>query len=1354
MADRDPLHQPGPSSSELVTHIGLLTAPRLSSRLLPFERQLIAELGCTEQEYQDFKNKVYWLARERPAEYAHIPDIENGDFGISLLVSLIVGAVLQGVSYLLTPKPDIPQQKQITNRNLDSIAGRDRFAPTYDFQVGQELSRYGETIPIVFTQQKQVQLNVNGRSDVYYVGGIMISPKLVWSRMYSWGGYQSVALVFLVGQSPLPRGPYGNTTEIAADRAGIYIGQLPLDTFTDSDYRWYYYQGATPVDGTTTYKDTSRGTTDSRLRGRDNVYGTFWRSETSDENSFSAQQLAGLSSEAFTHSFSPSSQTQFGVYNGLPNGTPYRLNFEVVSIPDAASATSKKSGTAKRFQIAGNPFLDGTGRNYARQFGIVAHNDVEYPAPTQSNGTKRQVNIGDTIRIIFNAGKLQKELYYDTKHPNIGTTIKGAFTYLIPDEDVVDNTQIITAIQSEHEQQDDLLKIGTKWMVGNCLFQVISRNPSDEVFDKTISDPFTIILKCVAVYSDGNSGYVGICDRTFITSSTNLPEGVNGPLYDIAESWFPICKTEIATFQNTRRCQVTEIGLKSNVWVRFNGICNFNSVPDVQKLRQYDDEDVSLTTGTNQSYSRRCSFFHLYARPANNTFGPEEGWAKLNPYPFCVVGSSPQDQYNYIRVGHPYEQFEYRLRPISSGEIVHIIKKSQEITVEGTTVIGPCIRFKVDGTPTGAPEKVYRNTDIQTPYGTFTLVTRGFIDSINTLATHTEMLGAPYEPVKVTSQPKFANSVRFVKAVIRSTGADATVREISNGLTILLNKDPDTVNEVPPAPNIPHYNIRVGAEYVLTPFEATTKFYGTIGQLKIPVRLRLRVENLGPASATATRKIFWSIVNGEYIPVSGPGIQNGKQFKIAAKLFTGADIDYIFETQNVSAAANRPEFDVDQRAFERDSAIAEVSHYNNLISRSCDSSPEHQITYVNESLANDPVRNGTASYTGCAMAGIKLRGSININSFEQLHLYQKNGIQVTNLRLSSAGAVIETVSSSNVFTDLAYYLLTNSHTGTGELISADLVDKYQFARTGSFLTANNLYYDDVIVEPQNLREFLSRIAATLLCNLVTRSGKFSIEPALPIDQNNNYTFFDVKVPIKGIFTEGNIIEDSFQLEYIPTAERLPIRALVRYRSELPNRFPQEQTAVVYYTDQPNGPLEEFNLTYVTSRYHAELFAKYALSARRHRTHGVTFKTLPYGLGLAPGDFIRVVTQAGYTSPAATGIIKSDGTIISTYTFTNNEVVTVYYWDRSNNTVNEASLTVTLRNGQPFATSLFDSIFSIKNTTTNDLVYMVDSLQLDEEGMVEVTASYFPVDADNYSVIANELKPTYTGFTVVADLSPD
>ena len=45
--------------------------------LLPYEKRLIAALGCSEQEYRQFAQEVERRYKERPEDYAHIPNVQN-----------------------------------------------------------------------------------------------------------------------------------------------------------------------------------------------------------------------------------------------------------------------------------------------------------------------------------------------------------------------------------------------------------------------------------------------------------------------------------------------------------------------------------------------------------------------------------------------------------------------------------------------------------------------------------------------------------------------------------------------------------------------------------------------------------------------------------------------------------------------------------------------------------------------------------------------------------------------------------------------------------------------------------------------------------------------------------------------------------------------------------------------------------------------------------------------------------------------------------------------------------------------------------------------------------------------------
>ena len=235
------------------------------------------------------------------------------------------------------------------------------------------------------------------------------------------------------------------------------------------------------------------------------------------------------------------------------------------------------------------------------------------------------------------------------------------------------------------------------------------------------------------------------------------------------------------------------------------------------------------------------------------------------------------------------------------------------------------------------------------------------------------------------------------------------------------------------------------------------------------------------------------------------------------------------------------------RFWQKYSGLAEVSHYGDLISRSCDNGAEHEIVYVNESLAEEEIPH----YDGCALAGLKLKSSDNFNQLDQLRCYMKNGIEVERL-------IDGDIASSNLLTDLLWYLITNKDTGAGNILNRDLVDKDLLTTTGRYLRANKLYWDDVIAESINLRTWLGNQAASVLCFVSLRNGKMAIEPALPYD--GNYKINDSEpVTISAMFTEGNIIEDSLEITWLELEERKMFQAAIIYEQSRVNQFPEQKT---------------------------------------------------------------------------------------------------------------------------------------------------------------------------------------------------
>lgn len=418
-----------------------------------------------------------------------------------------------------------------------------------------------------------------------------------------------------------------------------------------------------------------------------------------------------------------------------------------------------------------------------------------------------------------------------------------------------------------------------------------------------------------------------------------------------------------------------------------------------------------------------------------------------------------------------------------------------------------------------------------------------------------------------------------------------------------------------------------------------------------------------------------------------------------------------------------------ERQFEEASRIADLSHYPNLFQRSNDSSPEHQVVYVNEMRANPTA----PQYEGLTLAGLALKASRSFASLDQIRFWLPDGMPVRKFQ-SNAGSTPE---ASNMFCDLVYHLLTDRTAGAGATISPDLIDTSNFPQLARFHDANRMFFDGVISDPTNIRQFISDTAPFFLCNFVISEGRFGLKPALPVGGSGQISNEPV---IQQLFTSGNILEDSFSIEFYPAEDRKDFQAVMRYRQGRPNQLPEERTVTIRWNteDSLTHSVESFDMTrFCTTREHAELAGKYLLSVRKRVTHSVRFKTTPYGLQLAPGDYIRVSTTSNPYSPANNGVIDANGVITSATPLSDGSYPIIYYIS-PNDTTAEGTLTVA--NGVAVEPALRGAIFTVVSAATGSNVYVVDQLSLDEDGVVEISATEFPTRPNTtLSLIADDLQ---------------
>jgi hypothetical protein len=1400
-----PVHQSNDRAGRLVPDRGITDLSRLP--LLPFERELIATLGCTEAEYRAFTVEALKRSRVRPAEYDIVPDIRCEPISLTaFLVNLAVGLLLTGISYLLTPKPKQPGQ--VSSRQLGDLTGADRFSVTNGFDTQAALANYGDPVPIIFGEYTGP------------TGGILAAPSLVWSRAFSYGSQQGVKLLMVVGEQGL-----GNGLAVP-DINGIFLGNTALDAIYEHTFA-FYWKGNTNQFG--------------RIRAQNLAYGTRGTTSSGDpqlpDDIFLCQTIAGQSQPGFCQVYTPTANVQFGAYSAVPNGTDYRVNWQLVPIPNIPGQSDRNKDDPKdqklfeRVKVAGDyGLLDigasnanilirnegqrGLGRGYGRRMGITSLNGQTL---TSGQTAVRQVNVGDRAVFTIAPGTLPENLYHR----------------VYPDGSVYESTQVAdinSEITAGRRSADDMLQLGETIMIGRTAWVVESRVLPEWVEDQRQS----IQLRCIELFGQGSSAVIGLVSETMITrgvysddlGTTNARNGLG---LHAGGGFYPLLRVSFGLVRNTRDCEVTEIGLRSQVWNRANGLCNFQALPTVDSFREAEKDGVAINSGVMNLYLKRASVFTIYLRPSGtDNSGNEYAWQPLGQQ-FCVVGETPQDVFNAIRIVHPQRgRYEFRMVPRTGA--------GAGLSAD-TTVF-----WRLDARLGQSLSSSYA-----TPYGTFSvlsggqLVTKGEIVFNPEMATEVSVI-PPGRTITIPSgvgvdsylpdtqdSSVAATAVEFVDwlppNVTEGRGA-ATMYELfgtasytglikttdrtvalTNGSSITLRFEGIVNTAFPPThPYFPNQlgwsfrsitvvsstggfnigqiipvNIPVtsgntfAAPYGLTSVGLTVRVTQTTGAVPVGRSSAFLFELLGDATPLATgaqKQVTMVDSNGSKtlsVIVSAVVTRTlSTEFKANFPSVTaawtnvtytvdpagtggnwtvGETVNYTYTVSTSNPFANyqtsepvgvrlivlalttsiQPPLTTGARIFENNSQINDVSFYNSLLTKSNESAPEHEIVYVNEMVSNP----SAPQYTKLATAGLALKASRNFTNIDQLRVWMENGISVTKFQTGAIGQI----GPSNKFTDLVYYLLTDKTAGAGNIVSPSLIDTTAFPATAQFLQQNKLFFDGAIDKPTNVRDFVSQLAPFFLCNFVISNGKFGIVPAVPTTIAGSIS--SQPVQIQQLFTSGNIIENSFSVEYLSTEERKNFQAVVRYRTERRNQFPEEQTISVRWSDLPeSSTIETFDMTqYCTSRQHAFLVAKYFLSLRRRVTHTVRLRTTPYGLSLAPGEYIRVVTQATPYSAANNGVVDSNLNITAVTPLADG-VYNVSYWNSSFDDLENSSMTVA--SGKAVEPKFADSIFTIVDSTVSSGTYMVEQLTLGEEGLVDIVAVEFPTTSQLNSIIALDL----------------
>ena len=368
--------------------------------------------------------------------------------------------------------------------------------------------------------------------------------------------------------------------------------------------------------------------------------------------------------------------------------------------------------------------------------------------------------------------------------------------------------------------------------------------------------------------------------------------------------------------------------------------------------------------------------------------------------------------------------------------------------------------------------------------------------------------------------------------------------------------------------------------------------------------------------------------------------------------------------------------------------------------------PEHEIVYINTQTTNDTAPN----YGNLAMVGLNIRSSTEIQQLQQFSVYCNQGIQ-----------------STNNFPEVLHDLLTNTRYGAGRVLNSQQIDESSFITATTFCENRRYFFDGIISEKINLRSWAAETASNFLLDFVIRNGKFALQPAVD---------FDNPVQITGLYTSGNITEDSFQLSYADEADRIPPRVQVRWREEKPDQqnglFPITRQVTVFEKDfaDSSSPLEQIDLTaYATSQQHAIDLAKLICRKKRLITHSVSFSTTPPESSLDIGSVFKLGLETLSYDQPQNGAIASNGEVTSWPPLADGSYQALV-WDGS--TLEERTIVVVNGKSEPI-----NSVFCLQQTAGQTGTYKTQSLSFNDDGNIDVQASFYPTDETGLSLIAKD-----------------
>ena len=1258
----------------------------MTRKLLPYEHELIQQLGVTEDEYLDFLAVQFDYTRT-PEQKLATPQADPLTVSIVLAV---VGVLFQVASVLLMPKPDIPGAKN-QRRSREQ-----RFSPRFGFNSSQELGQYGDPINLVYCNTTQ-----NPR------GAVRVGTSLVWSSVESYGSTQFMQLLLVLGAAKIKALDFDRTA----------FGQLPLGQFSASN-TWLYYEDDGPVNFNNKVLGDGKDPTRDGANGADDVCRVMFAKNRRD---------------GYSQTFSPSSLTSIGVYDPIP------VNVEIMERRSAG----KPSWRDLRVIIAEGNYdtNDGAKWEVGRQFTVIfrkaekeggaaveAARDMRYQlvaaldkAATYMLGTAKfkLVDIDPDSMNLDNRDisakfeciekgrrpstdytKTKSKIWTEQDREDIETAIDqleadANYYVIIP----ADDREVLSARANNGDIQLKLKKYG----YANYSFTGTKTLKWKDELDKS---------KNATVPNGGSIATTEQILQEFLADKPKLDtKAVKDEINDDLEKLRQVID-DIET-NNFDKSQFREAAKKAANSIREKINDRQNEKKDIMDSLGIDSKSDLKTISGDKVLGEKTNLTKKYEKLVEVEKTIENLREEKDDIMSDNMAVAKRAIIRFYReTSSSFRDFNGNL--YSSGGIKAMKRRLTQIKGRFTTdqigvrTIRNYLRDLIEDKTQALNDANIVEKDWETLAGAGddNFFTKCFVKAES----------AAYQTVTACDYVKFAIRCKLFRRV-SGRAQDYGEKEAPEGFKLSDN-------------GIQGRMAFFKVAYKKT--ESNRDNYRTL-PLVFAVRRNADQDNFIGLAFKGNEQAKWEF-KIEPIGDIGAEIQDNGQKQVAfienagkVETYDHVGSQFAWTGSLVDISSNIKNALKERGPIYTNEWDLFSVRSDTQVQFSFDGGPEFRITAVTE----QQVGSNTGKYTGMSLMALGIFSGRGVQDLRSITGYVTQGKE--SWIVNDNGTRSRSANSTSYAPDIFADTILDSENGIGKFAKSQGVDWNGVALAKKFCKSNGLgcqlFMDGVISEQTPWRQFWAETAPFSLLEFARVGGRETLIPAVPV---NSAGAANRQVVVNALFTAGNVLEGSYKEEFIDYGSAVQdlIASVIYRETESQDVFPRNSSVTVSLKNVDDGTaiLQSFDLSqFVTQREQAILFGKLVCNQRRHIRRGIEFKTFPTDTPISPGAYIYVDIGLNSWDRISSGLIMEGGALNAPLTDgINNGSYSVLIY-RNNEQVRSFD-SVAVSNGIAAALAPYAGyMFVLGAKSDRKRVFRVVEVQMDEEGEITVKAMEHPCD---------------------------